>query len=100
MRRIMTETIIATYKNGCFRPLHPLNLPEDESVRIVILPFDSSPDYIQMLIRADIIRSFGIKRDPAPPDPLSDEERAEIARKLGDAPGKPLSVSILSERDS
>lgn len=97
----MPDTITATYKNGVFHPLAPIDLPDNKNVRIVILPEkhdDESADMVRMMTRAGLIRPSRSPSLPKPRDPVSDKKRAEIAKKLGTAKGKPLSEIILEER--
>ena len=97
----MPETITATYKNGTFHPVSPINLPENESVRIIILPAES-PDkrdeFVQLMRSAGLMRSDHHSPLSVPPDPVSEKKRRNIAKKLGKAKGKPLSEIIISER--
>jgi len=102
MRKTMPETITATYKNGCLYPLSPLNLPDNKAVRIIILP-QESPDpkdeIVQIMNQAGLISPSHQPPRTAPPDPVSENERVELAKKLGQVKGKPLSETIISERD-
>lgn len=98
----MPETITATYKNGSLHPLLPLNIPDNKAVRIIILPAEphtEKDDIIQIMSKAGLIRSFRQSPNTVPPDPLSEKERMEIAKKLGQAKGKSLSEIIISERN-
>ncbi len=94
----MPENITAVYKDGCLRPLHPLSIPENETVSIVILPRESieTDEIIRIMVEAGLMRPRSLKA-LEPPDPVSEEEREEIAKKLGQ--GRPLSEIIISERD-
>jgi predicted DNA-binding antitoxin AbrB/MazE fold protein len=38
----MTETIVAVYENGVFRPLQPPHLHEHQEVRIIVITDDSA----------------------------------------------------------
>lgn len=98
----MPETINATYKNGCLYPLSPLNLPDDKAVRIIILPqepLDPKDEIVQIMSKAGLMGSSRQPPHAAPPDPVSETERVDLANKLGRAKGKPLSEIIMSERD-
>jgi predicted DNA-binding antitoxin AbrB/MazE fold protein len=102
MREIMPETITATYKNGCLYPLTPLNLPDNKAVRIIILSQelpDKKDEIVQIMSKAGLIRSSRQPPHTVPPDPVSENERIKIAKKLGQVKGKPLSEIIISERD-
>jgi predicted DNA-binding antitoxin AbrB/MazE fold protein len=94
----MAEIVTAVYEKGVLRPLQPLNLEERQTVRLQVLP--EKPDseveqVIQALVEAGLLT-------PPPGhsevDPVSEEERRELARILGQAPGKPLSEIIIEER--
>jgi predicted DNA-binding antitoxin AbrB/MazE fold protein len=94
----MPEIVTAVYENGVLRLLSPLNLRERQTVRIQILPeepADEAEQVIQTLVAAGLIT-------PPPGnsnvDPVSEEERRELAEILGKAPGKPLSEIIIEER--
>ncbi|MDM8535474.1 DUF104 domain-containing protein [Desulfobacterales bacterium HSG17] len=98
----MPETITATYKNGSLHPLSPLNLPDNEAVRIIILPGeppDEKNEIIRIMSKAGLIRPSRQSPHTLTPDPVSEKERMRIAKKLGQARGKPLSEIIISERD-
>jgi predicted DNA-binding antitoxin AbrB/MazE fold protein len=51
---------------------------------------------IQKLIREGRLRPR--PGGPTPPDPVSEQERLELADILGGAPGKPLSEIVIEER--
>lgn len=99
----MPETITATYRNGSLHPASPLNLSDNQSVRIIVLPaepHDAKDEFLQIMRNAGLIRRSDRQSAlPVPPDPVSEKRRMEIAEKLGQAKGKPLSEIILSERD-
>ncbi len=94
----MAEIVTAVYEKGILRPLQPLSLRERQTVRIQVLleePADGVEKVIQKLVQAGVIT-------PPPGhsevDPISEEERRELAAILGRAPGKPLSEIIIEER--
>lgn len=94
----MSEIITAVYEKGILRPLHPLNLREKETVRLQVLPTepaDEGEEVIQLLVAAGLLT-------PPPGhsevNPVSDEERRELAEILGKAPGKPLSEIVIEDR--
>ena len=98
----MPETITATYRNGSLHPASPLNLSDNQSVRIIVLPaepHDEKDELLHIMRNAGLIRSDCRSTLAVPPDPVSEKRRLEIAEKLGQAEGKPLSEIILSERD-
>jgi predicted DNA-binding antitoxin AbrB/MazE fold protein len=98
----MPETITATYRNGSLHPSSPLNLSDNQSVRIIVLPdpHDAKDELLQIMRNTGLIRRSDRQSTlPVPPDPVSEKRRMEIAEKLGQAEGKPLSEIILSERD-
>jgi len=98
----MPETITATYKNGSLYPVSPLNLPDNKSVRIVILPAEShdnkKDDLLQIMHNAVLIR-LAPQSSSTPPDPVSEKKRMKIAKKLGQTMEKPLSEIIISDRN-
>lgn len=97
----MHEAITATYKNGILHPLSPLNLPDNENVRIIILPPeppDEKDEIIRIMSKAGLLPPSA-SATTTPPDPVSEKERNEIAKIIGQAHGKPLSEIIISERD-
>jgi predicted DNA-binding antitoxin AbrB/MazE fold protein len=94
----MAEIVTAVYEKGVLRPLQPLNLEERQTVRLQVLPEEPDSEVeqvIQALVEAGLLT-------PPPGhseiDPVSEEERRELARILGQAPGKPLSEIIIEER--
>jgi predicted DNA-binding antitoxin AbrB/MazE fold protein len=95
----MSEIVTAVYEGGILRPLTALNLREHQTVRIQVLP--EKPIEAERIIQ--ILVSAGLMHPPKrvvslPPDPLSPEERRELARLLGQAPGKPLSEIVIEDR--
>ncbi|WP_374685878.1 antitoxin family protein [Promineifilum sp.] len=97
----MTETITAIYENGVLRPLKPLKLKERQRVELQVVetrPASESEEREQLiaeLVAAGLIEPH---TDVPEDDPVSAERRAELARLLGSAPGKPLSEIIIEER--
>ena len=99
------EIVTVVYERGMLRPLQPLDLQEQQRVRIRVLP--ETPDVseepedkmdalIQRLVAQGRMRPR--PRGPIPPDPVSAEERLRLADLMGSAPGKPLSEIIIEER--
>lgn len=96
----MNQIVTAVYENGVLRPLHPLPLSEHQTVRLQLLPEDTSnpvAEIIQLMISAGLMHPQSIP-DSLPPDPVPASERRELALALGQAPGKPLSEIIMEER--
>jgi predicted DNA-binding antitoxin AbrB/MazE fold protein len=105
----MTEktTITAVYEEGVLRPVQRLNLRERQRVQIQILHETSeSPDaeteaeqemncIIQSLVDAGILVPPAGRLDI---DPMSEQERRELAEEMGRMPGKPLSEMIIEDR--
>lgn len=99
----MTETILAVYEEGVLKPLEPLHLKEQQKVYIQVVPEEAQEDQddpierlIQRLIREG--RMQPRPPGPVPPDPLSEQEREELADRLGRAPGKPASEMVIEDR--
>jgi len=94
----MSQIVTAVYENGVLRLLSPLNLRERQTVRIQILPEEPTNEaeqVIQTLVAAGLITPPPGHSDI---EPVSEEERHELAEILGQAPGKPLSEIIIEER--
>jgi len=98
----MITLVNAIYENGVLRPLTPLDLPEHTQVQISVQPLPT-PDEAQehrrqvheALVAAGLIRPTSAS--PSTRQPLSPEERAELARRFsGD---RPLSDLIIEERE-
>lgn len=94
----MSEIITAVYENGVLRPLSPLSLPEHQTVRLQVLAFESAADLQQVL--QSLIEAGAVTPPPHRDDiePVSEEARWELAQKLGQSPGKPLSEIIIEDR--
>jgi len=93
----MAEIVTAVYENGVLRPLHPLNLRERQTVRVQVLP--EEPGKVEQVIQALV--EAGLLTPPpghSEIDPLSEEERRELAQTLSQASGRPLSEIIIEER--
>jgi predicted DNA-binding antitoxin AbrB/MazE fold protein len=95
------EIVTAVYEKGVLRPLQPLDLEERQMVRIQVVPEtvaeDEGEEMIRLLVAAGLMRPRP-KRGTPPPDPVSEEERHELAERLGRAPGKPLSEIVIEDR--
>lgn len=95
----MTETVIAVYENGVLRPLRPLKLRERQTVRLQIVleePTESEDESaVRMLVEIGTLTPPPGRTDV---EPISEQERHELADRLGHAPGKPLSEIIIEDR--
>ena len=97
----MAEIVTAVYENGMLRPLQPLNLRERQTVRLQIVPEEPAEDEnedeaaIRILVEAGLLTPPPRRSDV---DPVSEQERRELADRLGRAPGKPLSEIIIEDR--
>ena len=95
----MSETVKAVYENGVLRPLRPLKLRERQTVRLQIVPEEltdiEDEAAIRMLVEAGTLTPPPGRSDV---EPISEEERRELADRLGRAPGKPLSEIIIEDR--
>ena len=94
----MSEIVTAVYEKGLLRPLTPLNLRERQSVRLQVLPEEPADEVDRIINR---LVAAGLMTPPpghSDVDPVSEEERRELAEILGKAPGKPLSEIIIEER--
>jgi predicted DNA-binding antitoxin AbrB/MazE fold protein len=97
----MAEIVTAVYENGILRPLQPLNLRERQTVRLQIVPEEPAESEnegeaaIRMLVTAGLLTPPPRRPDVAP---VSEQDRRELADKLGRAPGKPLSEIIIEDR--
>ena len=92
--------ITAIYEKGLLRPLTPLNLTDRQTVRLQVLPADAPIEdeggaAVRALVAAGLMRP---RAETMPPAPMSDVERRELAHRLGQAPGKPLSETIIDDR--
>jgi predicted DNA-binding antitoxin AbrB/MazE fold protein len=94
----MSTVITVTYENGVLRPLRPINFKEHQAIHLQVLseePLSEREILIQKLIQAGAI---------APPrgysdiEPISEEERRQLADELARTADKPLSQIIIEER--
>ncbi len=94
----MSEVIRAVYERGVLRPLHPLDLPEKQEVRIQIWPEEGTgeEEILRLMVNAGLMRPR--PRHEPPPPPLSDGERRALAERIGRAPGKSISEIVIEER--
>jgi len=95
----MSETITAVYSNGVLRPQNPLPLKDGQTVRIQVLTDETSSteEILQSLVAAGKITLPPRLGDV---EPVSEEARRELAQRLAQSPGKPLSEIIIEERGS
>lgn len=96
----MTETVRAVYENGVLRPLRPLHLREHQTVQLQIVPerlIEGNEDEaaIYNLVQAGVLTPPPRHADV---EPVSEQERRQLADRLGLAPGKPLSEIIIEDR--
>jgi predicted DNA-binding antitoxin AbrB/MazE fold protein len=93
----MTEIVTAVYERGVLRPLHPIDLHEHQTVRLQVLP--ESEDDVKSVVEA-LVQAGLLTPPPGRSDILSPtaEERRELAERLGQVRGKPLSEVIIEER--
>ena len=96
----MSRVISAVYENGILRPLVPLPFREKETIRLQVISnkANEAEEVIQLLVDAGLMLPQAVKKGPLPPDPMSSEERLQIAAILGQVPGKPLSEIVIEER--
>lgn len=76
----------------------PLSLQEHQTVRIQVLteePATDAQQVIQSLVAAGLVTPPP-RRGDIPP--VSEADRRELAQKLGQCPGKPLSEIIIEDR--
>ena len=95
----MGDIITAVYRKGALYPLQPLDLRESEEVRIQVLQQDWSADVDDAALRS--LAAAGLITPPeghSAVPAMSVQERIRLAKKLGDAPGIPLSQTIIDER--
>jgi predicted DNA-binding antitoxin AbrB/MazE fold protein len=96
--RTMSEIITAVYENGVLRPRNHLSLQDGQTVRIQILSeekADEAQQVIQSLVAAGLIAPPPRRGDV---EPVSEAARRELAQRLAQCPGKPLSEIIIEDR--
>jgi predicted DNA-binding antitoxin AbrB/MazE fold protein len=96
----MTEIVTAVYEKGTLRPLQPLKLREHQTVRLQIMPEQlgqaaEDEAAIRALVEAGLLTPPPRRLDVRP---VSEQERRELADRLGRVPGKPLSEIIIEDR--
>lgn len=95
----MSHSILAVYENGIFRPLEPLILPENQKVKLHILPeaiIDKAEQTIQFLVKSGLLTppSHTVKSSS-----LSKLERKKLADVLAQASKQTLSEIVIEERE-
>ncbi|MFO7697730.1 MAG: antitoxin family protein [Anaerolineae bacterium] len=95
----MSEIVHAVYERGVLRPLDPLNLREQQRVRIQVWPEEepAEEEVLRTLTQAGLMRPRPRRGSPPPP-PLSEDERKALADEVGRAPGKSLSEIVIEDR--
>lgn len=95
----MPETITAVYENGVFRPLSSVSLKDGETVQIQLWPDDPKKQAelaIQFLVDQGLVTP--LPNAPDNVEAVTDEDVYELAKRLGEKPGKPLSEMIIEDR--
>jgi predicted DNA-binding antitoxin AbrB/MazE fold protein len=95
------EIVTAVYEKGMLRPLQPLNLQEQQRVRIQVLPEDLAETENEYEAAIRVLVAEGLLTPPpgrSEVPPIPEQERLELADRLGQAPGKPLSEIIIEDR--
>jgi predicted DNA-binding antitoxin AbrB/MazE fold protein len=100
----MQETITAIYKNGVLYPLQPLNLQEDQSVQLQLLPTKATLA-VSAKQRADTATLLGQLRDsgfvtiamPSPQNAISDQALELLVKTLPTV-AVPTSQTLIEER--
>lgn len=98
----MITLVTAIYENGVLRPLTPLELPEHTQVQLSVLPLPTPDDAQEHRRRVqEVLVAAGLRQPISTslrtPRSLSDEERAELARRF--SADRPLSELIIEERE-
>jgi predicted DNA-binding antitoxin AbrB/MazE fold protein len=95
----VSEVVQAVYERGVLRPLDPLNLSEQQRVRIQVWPEEepAEEEVLRILTQAGLMRPRPQRGSPPPP-PLSEDERKALADEVGRAPGKSLSEIVIEDR--
>jgi predicted DNA-binding antitoxin AbrB/MazE fold protein len=95
----VSEIVQAIYERGVLRPLDPLDLSEQQKVRIQVWSEEEpeEEEVLRVLTQAGLMRPRPGRGSPPPP-PLSEDERQALADEVGRAPGKSLSEIIIEDR--
>ncbi len=98
----MKTVIRAIYKNGVLKPITPVNnLRENDIVDLEISPAETPMNIVSEKEAIQMLVNMGVLIPPPHKDdipPVSEEEREELADRLGKLPGKPLSEIIIEDR--
>jgi predicted DNA-binding antitoxin AbrB/MazE fold protein len=95
------EIVTVVYEKGVLRPLQPLNLRERQTVRIQVLQEELAEAENEYEAAIRVLVAEGLLTPPpgrSDVPPISEQERLELADRLGSAPGKPLSEIIIEDR--
>jgi len=95
----MSEVVEAIYERGVLRPLDPLDLSEQQKVRIQVWP-EQEPEeeeVLRILTQAGLMQPRP-RPGSQPVPPLSEDERQALADEVGRAPGKSLSEIVIEDR--
>jgi predicted DNA-binding antitoxin AbrB/MazE fold protein len=95
----VSEIIQAVYERGVLRPLDPLELTEQQKVRIRVWSEEepAEEEVLQILTQAGLMQPRPRRGSPPPP-PLSEDERQALADEVGRAPGRSLSEIVIEDR--
>jgi predicted DNA-binding antitoxin AbrB/MazE fold protein len=94
----MSEIITAVYENGVLRPLIPLPVQENSTVRIQVFTEDQATEaeqVIQSLVDGGLVTLPPHRNDV---EPVSEEAWRELTQRLEASESKPLSEIIIEER--
>ena len=96
----MIQNIQVIYKNGVFRPLQPLNLPEDKILEIDVRDEISNEEETHQNKVSRVLREAGLTSQMKFPNAkkLSDEERRRIGKLF--SAEKPLGDYIDEDREA
>jgi predicted DNA-binding antitoxin AbrB/MazE fold protein len=101
VREVTMEIVTVVYEKGVLRPLQPLNLRERQTVRIQVLQEELAEAENEYEAAIRVLVAEGLLTPPpgrSDVPPISEQERLELADRLGSAPGKPLSEIIIEDR--
>jgi predicted DNA-binding antitoxin AbrB/MazE fold protein len=94
---MMPEIIRAVYEKGVLRPLNPLDLPEQQQVRIQIWPEErtEAEEILRLMIGAGLMRPRPRQEASSP---MSGEERRALAAQIDRTPGESVSEIVIEDR--
>lgn len=94
------DVITAVYRQGALHPLEPLELDEDQRVRIQVFPdpvlTHSQERGLRTLREAGLLHTGPLT--PSMDAPMSESERQKLADRLGESPGKATSEMVIEDR--